>query len=59
MTDILEDMSFKDGEEYNEKLIPISRGEVLPDRKYLPIMRHESSSSSCIRRFCTGRIHPI
>ena len=31
--DILEDMSFAEGEAYNEKLIPISRGQVLPDRK--------------------------
>ncbi|KAL9628711.1 MAG: hypothetical protein Q9164_007167 [Protoblastenia rupestris] len=30
--DQLEDMSFADGEAYNAKLIPISRGEVLPDR---------------------------
>lgn len=31
--DILEDMSFEDGEAYNENLIAISRGSVLPDRK--------------------------
>ncbi|KAA8647694.1 terpene cyclase [Aspergillus tanneri] len=31
--DLLEDMSFKDGSAYNEKLIPIARGDVLPDRK--------------------------
>ena len=31
--DLLEDMSFAEGEAYNEKLIPISRGHVLPDRK--------------------------
>ncbi|KAI9837889.1 MAG: carbonyl reductase (NADPH-dependent) ari1 [Sclerophora amabilis] len=30
--DLLEDMSFEDGSAYNEKLIPISRGDVLPDR---------------------------
>ncbi|OCL11144.1 Aristolochene synthase [Glonium stellatum] len=30
--DVLEDMSFAEGEAYNEKLIPISRGDVLPDR---------------------------
>lgn len=56
---MLEDMSFKDGEDYNEKLIPISRGDVLPDRKHLPIVRPETSSSSCIHRFCTGRVHLI
>ncbi|KAH8660699.1 aristolochene synthase [Tricladium varicosporioides] len=30
--DILEDMSFEEGSAYNENLIPISRGHVLPDR---------------------------
>ncbi|KAK2755480.1 carbonyl reductase (NADPH-dependent) ari1 [Arachnomyces sp. PD_36] len=30
--DFLEFMSFEDGSAYNEKLIPISRGDVLPDR---------------------------
>ncbi len=30
--DVLEHMSFDEGSAYNEKLIPISRGEVLPDR---------------------------
>lgn len=30
--DILEDMSLEDGSAYNEKLIPIARGDVLPDR---------------------------
>ncbi|KAG8628539.1 hypothetical protein KVT40_004412 [Elsinoe batatas] len=30
--DLLEDMSFEDGEAYNNKLMPIMRGEVLPDR---------------------------
>ncbi|KAI9168056.1 Aristolochene synthase [Paramyrothecium foliicola] len=30
--DILEELSFEDGSAYNEKLIPIARGEVLPDR---------------------------
>lgn len=32
MVDVLEHMSFADGEAYNNRLIPISRGEVLPDR---------------------------
>jgi aristolochene synthase len=31
--DVLEDLSFADGEAYNEKLIPISRGDVLPNRE--------------------------
>jgi hypothetical protein len=31
-TDLLEDMSFEEGSAYNERLIPIARGEVLPDR---------------------------
>ncbi|KAL2829465.1 Aristolochene synthase [Aspergillus cavernicola] len=30
--DLLEYMSFEEGSAYNEKLIPISRGDVLPDR---------------------------
>ncbi|MCJ1258244.1 carbonyl reductase (NADPH-dependent) ari1 [Lignoscripta atroalba] len=30
--DLLEDMSFEEGSAYNEHLIPISRGHVLPDR---------------------------
>ncbi|KAL5384423.1 carbonyl reductase (NADPH-dependent) ari1 [Paraphaeosphaeria minitans] len=30
--DLLEDMSLEDGRAYNEKLMPISRGDVLPDR---------------------------
>ncbi|RYP52873.1 hypothetical protein DL768_002043 [Monosporascus sp. mg162] len=30
--DVLEHMSFADGEAYNNRLIPISRGDVLPDR---------------------------
>lgn len=29
--DVLEEMSFAEGEAYNERLIPISRGDVLPD----------------------------
>lgn len=32
MADVLEHMSFEEGSAYNEKLIPISRGDVLPDR---------------------------
>ncbi|KAM7185509.1 Isoprenoid synthase domain containing protein [Naviculisporaceae sp. PSN 640] len=31
--DILEDMSLEEGSAYNEKLIPIARGDVLPDRE--------------------------
>lgn len=31
-TDLLEDMSFESGKAYNEKLMPISRGDLLPDR---------------------------
>ena len=30
--DVLEEMSFAEGEAYNENLIPISRGDVLPNR---------------------------
>ncbi|KAI1074464.1 Aristolochene synthase from penicillium Roqueforti [Whalleya microplaca] len=30
--DLLEDMSFDEGSAYNEKLIPVARGDVLPDR---------------------------
>jgi aristolochene synthase len=32
LLDILEEMSFDDGSAYNEKLIPIARGDVKPDR---------------------------
>lgn len=32
LADLLEDMSFDEGSAYNEKLMPIARGEVLPDR---------------------------
>lgn len=31
--DLLEDMSFAEGSAYNEALIPLMRGERLPDRK--------------------------
>ena len=31
-TDLLENMSFEAGKAYNEKLMPISRGDLLPDR---------------------------
>jgi aristolochene synthase len=33
LSDILEHMSFSEGEAYNEKLFPIMRGNGLPDRK--------------------------
>lgn len=33
--DVLEEMSLSDGEAYNAKLIPISRGDVLPNRNAL------------------------
>ena len=32
-TDLLEDMSFADGKAYNDRLMPIMRGEMTPDRK--------------------------
>lgn len=32
--DVLEGMSFAEGEAYNERLIPISRGDVLPDSNF-------------------------
>ena len=35
--DVLEDLSFSEGETYNERLIPIARGHVLPDRKRLAL----------------------
>ena len=41
--DLLEDMSFAEGEAYNERLIPISRGHALPDRKRLKRLRFELS----------------
>lgn len=31
-TDVLEDLSLSDGAAYNERLMPISRGDTLPDR---------------------------
>lgn len=52
--DVLEDMSFEEGEAYNERLIPISRGDVLPDRKHLAILRPESCCSTSSDRFYTG-----
>lgn len=36
LTDVLEDMSFADGEAYNENLMPIMRREKQPNRKDLP-----------------------
>lgn len=48
-------MCFEDGEAYNENLIPISRGDVLPDRKYsLAMARVEKRISTVSHRFCTG-----
>ena len=44
--DLLEDMSFAEGEAYNEKLIPISRGHVLPDRKHLKGLRFKTTLTS-------------
>lgn len=35
--DVLEEMSLAEGEKYNAKLIPISRGEVLPNRRSTPL----------------------
>ena len=32
LIDVLEHMSFAEGSAYNEKLIPICRGDILPDR---------------------------
>jgi hypothetical protein len=32
--DVLEDMSFADGEAYNEKLMPIARGDILPNSEF-------------------------
>lgn len=32
VVDLLEDISLEEGSAYNEKLIPIARGDVLPDR---------------------------
>ena len=37
--DVLEDMSLAEGEAYNAKLIPISRGDVLPNRKNFHLQR--------------------
>ena len=34
--DVLEEMSFAEGEAYNEHLIPIMRGTTMPDRVHLP-----------------------
>ncbi len=44
--DVLEDMSFAEGAAYNENLIPISRGHVLPDRKRLKHLRYQVSLAS-------------
>lgn len=39
VVDLLEDMSFEDGKVYNDKLIPIARGDVLPDSELLLLGR--------------------
>lgn len=49
--DALEEMSFVDGEVYNERLIQISRGDISPDRK-TPFRKSLIISWAC----CTGTV---
>lgn len=60
--DLLEDMSFEDGKSYNEKLMPISRGHVLPDRsapvEYITYDLWESMRS-CDRKLADEILEPV
>lgn len=48
IVDQLEDMSFADGEAYNANLIPISRGEVLPDRRQYLLSDRKDTAKAII-----------
>ena len=54
--DVLEGLSFAEGEAYNARLIPISRGEVKPDSNYILI---SSNITECVSRSCLRRIHHL
>ena len=60
--DLLEDMSFEEGSAYNEKLIPISRGDVLPDRsvpvEYITYDLWESMRQ-CDRKLADEILEPV
>ncbi len=60
--DLLEEMSFEDGEAYNEKLMPISRGHMLPDRdipvEYITYDLWESMRA-CHRELADDILEPV
>lgn len=60
--DLLEDMSFEDGAAYNNKLMPISRGDVLPDRnvpvEYITYDLWESMRA-CDRKLADEILEPV
>ena len=60
--DLLEDMSFEAGKAYNEKLMPISRGDVLPDRnvpvEYITYDLWESMRA-CDRKLADEILEPV
>ncbi|PGG97505.1 hypothetical protein AJ79_09175 [Helicocarpus griseus UAMH5409] len=60
--DLLEDMSFEDGAAYNAKLMPISRGDVLPDRnvpvEYIMYDLWESMRA-CDRKLADEILEPV
>lgn len=56
--DVLEGMSFAGGEAYNAKLIPISRGQVLPDRK-IPAQYFGYHSLRSLYRWCSRRVYSL
>ena len=60
--DLLEDMSFVAGKAYNEKLMPISRGDVLPDRnvpvEYITYDLWESMRA-CDRKLADEILEPV
>lgn len=55
-------MSFQDGKAYNEKLMPISRGDVLPDRnvpvEYITYDLWESMRA-CDRKLANEILEPV
>lgn len=52
-------MSFEDGEAYNEKLIPIVRGDVLPDRRDPHLADLFPRHADLIDRHQARRIRPL
>ena len=54
--DVLEGLSLDEGEAYNARLIPISRGELMPDSNYLLVSLNVTES---VRRSGPRRIHHL